>query len=169
MKIRRAWVVWMIVLSVCLEAAPVTVVTGGEKDRSGAMALRNRVVQLLAEKIPGESVALRKVRGVWLVEIGPLEMSEEERASLLGLLGREGFSPIVLSAPEKTGSALQRTEEGNRRFWQWGFLGLLAGAGVWFVIRRSREVRRLGGSQRELEKRQKRLRQEMEEGERRHG
>jgi hypothetical protein len=96
-------------------------------------------------------------------------MGEEKRASLLGLLGREGLSPILLSAPEKTGAGLQWKEEGNTRLWQWGFLGLLAGAGVWFVVRRSREVRRLSGSQRELENRQKRLKQEMEEGERRHG
>jgi hypothetical protein len=166
MRKAKVWIGWILILSVCLEAASVTVVAGGEPEKNGAMALRDRVAELLPPRIHKGKVVIREVRGVWLVEVGPLEMSEEERTLLLSRLGQEGFSPILLTDRGKHGSMDTKRDS---RLLQWGFLGLLAGSGLWFVVRRFGETSRLSGKQRELEIRQEQLEREMEEGERRHG
>ena len=141
------------------------VVAGGEKQKSDAEILRKRVVAIVAPRVPKEKVTLHRVRGVWLVELGPLEMGMKQKNVLMRRLVEEGINPMsfpVAAVKDDRGA-------GNSYVWQWGVLALLlAGGGVYF-IRRFGETRRLGKRQKELEARQMRLEQEMKEGEKQHG
>jgi hypothetical protein len=167
MKKVAGWLAGLIFLSLWIVAEPLTLVVGGEAERSDALALRERLVSLLPDGELQKRITLREVRGIWLVELGPLSVSEEAKRSLLATLGREGFSPMQLVPGEERKVPLSSGE--RQRLWQWGLLGFLAFAGGWFIWRRFGEARQLSGRQEELEGKQLRLEREIEEGVRRHG
>jgi hypothetical protein len=163
MRQKRGWIV-LVLLSVWMWGDPLYFVTGSEGNRDAAESLRRQVAAIVTAEGMNISVTVHPVENVWLVELGPIEMSDVRRQALLNGLAREGITPIPL---RKNASDSDRDGGGS---WTgtWSVILLLLGAGSFFLIRRFREVRRIRDRQAELERRQNHLQMEIEAGEHYH-
>jgi len=186
--VRWKWVVffWLVMFfpGTGGEAVPTPMaVVAGEESRQAAESIAADLNRIVSERMkrghPSVQVGIDRAGGLWLVEVGPLEMQNTAPDPLLGILAERYPGLLLLSQgalPPAEAGKISPPVHGRRGYpgtvaifgftvrWEWLALLFMATAGGLWLLLRARRLGRMEDEQKRLEYRQNsiraRLRQE---------